>query len=446
MSRQTSRRCLCTFQVSLQASRGAYIGKRIAGTLLVALLSASLTYGAGSLTPPPPPKVLPIISGTYSTDLNGNRIADSLELAPGQVSIASDERVEVELIFKEPISQHQIDEFLRLGGQITYLYEAISYGWNGWISRGNIAALPAAMGPTLVQVEAVQQVRYCMDTATQTGRVRPIWKAGFAGVAGGVRGDPNTTIAFLGNGVDGTHADLQGRCVYWKDISADNEPAPVDYDGHDTLVAGIATGTGAAGGADDGELRFTYTYADASYPTYIHATDPISLPANLVTIKASAWWTGQSQSVLLDLAQWTRGTDFSNIREVGSWVEGKSPLTLTNTLTGSPNNLYTTILEDYATQKPVENVTIVISVNPYPGVGDGFNKFSGVAPGCKWAAAQSLRPRRQWEFQRHDGGPRRTREDQCPEEHQDHHISRRLLRFWASPAKALRCVTRSIPS
>ena len=25
---------------------------------------------------------------------------------------------------------------------------------------------------------------------------------------------------------------------------------------------------------------------------------------------------------------------------------------------------------------------------PYPGVGDGFNKFSGVAPGCKWAAVK----------------------------------------------------------
>ena len=191
----------------------------------------------------------------------------------------------MELIFNEPITQRQIDEFLRLGGQITYIYQAVSYGWNGYISRQSINLLPSAMGSTLVQVEAAQQIQYYMDTATQTGRVRPVWKAGFAGVAGGVRGDPTITIGFLGGGVDDTHRDLKGRCVYWKDLTDDNEPVPADYDGHDTLVAGIAIGTGAAGGADEGELRFTYTYADSFAPTYGHITDPITLPARQITMK-----------------------------------------------------------------------------------------------------------------------------------------------------------------
>jgi hypothetical protein len=196
MHLQGSRRscCLRTSKELIQAGRGPHIGTRTLGWLLVFLLSASVAYGAGAIgtpTPPPAPQVPPIISGDYPTDLDGNRISDALESATGtgtELSIASDELVEVELIFKEPVTQRQIDEFLQLGGQITYIYQVISYGWNGYISRQSINLLPSAMGPALVQVEAVQQVQYFMDTSTQVGRVRPVWKAGFAGLPDGVRG------------------------------------------------------------------------------------------------------------------------------------------------------------------------------------------------------------------------------------------------------------------
>ncbi len=387
MSRRS--RGLRTSGGPLEAGRSQHLGTKAPGWLLIFLLSASVAYAAGpvgSPRPPAPPIVPPIISGSYPTDLNGNHISDALESAGGELSIASAEMIEVELIFNEPVTQRHIDEFLRLGGQITYIYRAVSYGWNGYISRQSINLLPAAMGSTLVQVEAVQQVQYFMDTSTQTGRVRPVWKAGFAGLANGVRGDPNTTIGLLGGGVDTTHADLRGRCVYWKDFTDDNEPTPVDYNGHDTLVAGIAAGTGAAGGADERELRFTYTYADASAPYYWHMVDPITLPASTITMKSSAWWT-PGQTCVLDQLRWTRGTNgATSTREVGNYVRTKSPGVLTNTFTGSANDIFVTLLEDYDTKKPVENVTIVTSVNPYPAVGDGFNKFSGVAPGCKWAA------------------------------------------------------------
>jgi subtilisin family serine protease len=362
---------------------------------LLALLVGwtSLAGAAGPIgtpTPPPTPQVPPIISGSYPTDLDGNRISDDLEPSTGRdggLSIASTDMVEVELIFDEPITQQQIDDFLRLGGQITYIYQAVSFGWNGYISRQAIALLPSVMGPALVQVEAVQQVRYYMDTATQTGRVRPVWKAGFAGVANGLRGSPDTTIGFLGGGVDAAHADLKGRNAYWTDFTVDAEPTPVDYHGHDTLVAGIAVGTGDAGGAGEEELRFTYTYADASYPTWGHMTDPITLPSRMITMKSSAWWTGQTS--ILDQYRWTRGTDGAGTtREVGKYLRSQSPAVLTNTFLASTNDVFCTVLLDYDTRRPVENVTIVTSVTPYPGPGDGLNKFSGVAPGCKWAAVK----------------------------------------------------------
>ncbi|MEN6334370.1 MAG: S8 family serine peptidase [Phycisphaerales bacterium] len=358
--------------------------------ILPAWTSLAAAGPIGTPTPPPAPQVTPIISASYPTDLDGNRISDDLEnnaAREGDLSIASTDMVEVELIFSEPVTQQQIDDFLRLDGQITYMYQAVSFGWNGCLSRQAIDSLPSVMGPALVQVEAAQQIQYCMDTATQTGRVRPVWKAGFAGVANGLRGSPDTTIGFLGGGVDATHADLKGRNVYWTDFTVDAEPTPVDYDGHDTLVAGIAVGTGTAGGSGDEELRFTYTYADSSYPTWGHVTDPISLPARSITMKSSAWWTGQTS--ILDQYRWTRGTDGTDsTREVGSFLRSQSPAVLTNTFTGSPSDIFATVLLDYDTRRPVENVTIVTSVTPYPGPGDGLNKFSGVAPGCKWAAVK----------------------------------------------------------
>jgi subtilisin family serine protease len=373
----------------MPAGRGPCAGITATGATLLFLLLASFTYGAGPVgtpTPPPVPEVLPVISGSYPADLDGNRIDDALEAGTGaqsEISIAAQEMVGVELIFNEPITQRQIDAFLRLGGQITYVYQTLSYGWNGQLPAEKVKLLPSALGATLVQVEAVQQFRPYMDAATQTGRVRPIWKAGFAGSPTGFSGDPGTTIAYVGGGIDGTHKDLKGRNVYWHDFSDDSESAPVDFDGHDTLVAGVASGTGEAGGADAGELLFTYAdfYAD-----YGHMVEPIWLPAGTVTLKSEATWTGGTATLVQ--SAWTRGTSSSSLRVVGSYKKGMSPQTLTNSFNASSQEIVNIVLVDLDTQKDLDNVVIVNSVSPYPGVGDGFNKFRGVAPGCKWAAAK----------------------------------------------------------
>ncbi|MBN1509459.1 MAG: hypothetical protein JW955_21610 [Sedimentisphaerales bacterium] len=209
-----------------------------------ALLLPGLARGA-VLHPPEPPQVTPVISETYPSDQDGNRINDELERAvagSGGISIAAVEAqiVQVELVFNQPVTQQQIDDFLALGGEITYLFKAVSYGWNARIPRERIAALPAVMGPTLVLVEPIWQLRPYMDMATRTGRVRPVWQPGFAGGPTGFDGDPNTTIGFIDYGVDAAHADLAGRCVYWRDLTDDNEPTAVDYDGHGSMAAGIA--------------------------------------------------------------------------------------------------------------------------------------------------------------------------------------------------------------
>jgi subtilisin family serine protease len=390
MSLQLSRQgfSLRTPRETIQTCRGPHLGKRRDGVFLVLLLLASLAYGRaplGSPTPPPPPQIPPVISTDYASDWDGNRINDKLEAgaqARGGISIASvdEEMVPVELVFREPVTQPQIDEFLRLGGQITYLYRAISFGWTGRIPRASLASLPAALGPTLVQVEPIQRLGAYLDVATQTGRVRPVWQAGFAGSGTGFTGDANTTIGFIGSGIDATHTDLRGRGVYWRDFSDDNEPKPVDFEGHESAVAGVALGTGAAGGVNTGMLHLTYA---SLWPSYFHMPYPLSVPDGEITSVAE--WTGPAATLFH--YGWIMGTASDLPKTIGN-TNGKSPLILSNTLTNKTEDHIAVILAELDEMKNLGDVVITTSVAAYPGLGGGINKFRGVAPGCTWAAAK----------------------------------------------------------
>jgi len=353
--------------------------------------------GGQSLTPPPRPDVPPVISGAYPSDLDGNRIDDELEgrieLSTGPsslyqagkslgVELASERLVDVELVFDEPVTQEQIDAFLAIGGQIRYLYQAVSYGWNGRIALGRVETLPAVMGPTLVLVTpAARPVQLYMDLASQLGRVRPLWQPGFAGHVAGFRGDSNTTIGFIDTGIDSAHADLSGRCVFWDDVSGEPEPDPVDYYGHGSCVAGVAVGTGHSAGADRSELRYTYV---EDWPSWAHLVDPISLPAGSVTVTSWAWWSGAI--AWLDHVSWQRGNaEMQDLEWIGSGREGYSGISLTNTFYATAQKMYSPVLANY-NDSVLDAVVVTTSVTAYPGLADGFNKFSGVAPGCNYAA------------------------------------------------------------
>ncbi len=370
----------------------------IRAPLLLALVTCALSVpaGAGTLRPPAPPQVAPVISEVYPADLNGNRINDELESGaarPKDISIAAvegqageDRPIAVQLVFNAPVTQEQIDDFLAMGGEITYLFQAISYGWNGRIPSEQIAALPAVMGPSLVQVEPIRRLVAYMDLSSRTGRVRPIWQPGFAGTPTGFQGDPNTTIAFIDTGVDGTHKDLVDRCVYWRDFTDDNEQSPVDYAGHGTLCAGVALGTGRSGGAGNEALCYTYV---SPWTDSIHLADPISLPIGLSSVTSVALWDGGKLAALIHV-RWTRGTVLGNFDWTGTTggKTGYGNIWMNAVLTGTADTLFSTVLLASYETSTLENAVIMTTINSYPGVGDGFNKFSGVAPGCRWAAAK----------------------------------------------------------
>lgn len=366
--------------------------------LLLLGITASAWAAEAVWTAPQPPVLKPVIRRNYANDSDGNRIDDELEDRITVARAARDpsgvvgkaarreqvdqEQIGVELIFSEPVRQSQIDAFIALGGQIDYVYKAVSYGWHGRIKARDIPFLIEPMGSSLVQIAPEYEVGLYMDVASQIGRVRPIWRSGFAENAAGFHGDPNTTIAFIDSGLDDTHSDLVGRGVHWNDVSADADPHPIDYDGHGSAVAGVALGTGLAGGDAEGQLRLTYVSSQASWA---HVSQPIALPVDATAVTSHAYWKGSS--AWLDHVLWRKGTDMGDLRWIGGGQQGEFEASYVNVVDASEQDVFSAVLANWL-GGTLNAVAIVNSVLGYPGVGDGYNTFRGVAPGCRWAASK----------------------------------------------------------
>ena len=351
--------------------------------------------------PPAPPSIPPQISTTYSNDRNRNGIDDGLEsraeLATSRLksSLSATQTkeaqtllggtVEVELIFKSQITQRQIDDFLARGGEIEYIYKAVSYGWNGRIPLREIKNLPSLTGATLALVQEAKPVVLHLDTATRTGRVRPVWAVGFAGNPSGFDGSDTITIALIDTGIDAGHSDLAGRQVYWHDFSSDHSASPVDIIQHGSHVAGIALGTGTASGETTGTLYCTDEgdltgVSSGNFYAYL-----VDLPAVSLTYSSTAQWTGGGSTSLYHKYH-NKGSS-SGWSNVSSPATGTTPLFETNTFIPSTGRVYSPVLVQN-TGGSVQDFVITSSITNYPGVGDGFNRLRGVAPGCNWAAAK----------------------------------------------------------
>ena len=209
--------------------------------------------------PPAEPPVRPLIGEVYASDQDRDKVDDRLTgrvsqaeaLAKSATTLEQKARAQanlnagadIELIFKKQITQAQLDAFRALGGSITHIYKAVSYGWNGKMPLGQVLNVQRQMGPELVLISEAKPARLHLDLATRTGRVRPIWAGGLVGNPSGYQGSSNITIAIVDSGVDASHNDLTGRSVYWHDFTTDNSSTPVDVVEHGSHVAGIALGT-----------------------------------------------------------------------------------------------------------------------------------------------------------------------------------------------------------
>ncbi|MBN2313627.1 MAG: S8 family serine peptidase, partial [Sedimentisphaerales bacterium] len=350
--------------------------------------------------PPPPPEIPPIISETYANDLDGDRIDDDLQAFAENantfylmvVTKAEKDEAEtilsgmtdVELIFKEQITQEQIDAFLSLGGEIDYIYNSVSYGWQGHVPLDYIEVLPSLMGDTLVQINKPKPLELYLDKATQVGRVRPIWASGFAGNALGFDGDPSITIGIIDTGVDGSHLDLAGRMADWVDYAEESILLPVDYNGHGSHVAGIALGSGQAGGKNKSTLYYTYAESSSQLEHYPRT---IAVSTNS-RFSVEARWSGPTEGWLLLFRSPEGNPDGLELVQQNRY-DFLTPITLNCDAPPETGYVYCPVLLSRDEDDALQNAVIKTSVTNYPSVEDGsFSKFRGVAPECQWAVAK----------------------------------------------------------
>ncbi len=365
--------------------------ERVALTLAVI---ASLAAAAAAIEPPPEPSIKPIIPTVLPEDVDVDGIEDQLLIRahdaearlaqattePAEVAAQAelDARVPVELVFSRQITQPEIDAFLAAGGEITHVYRAVSYGWNGTLRLGDVEGVAADLGGSLVILQEAKPMQLHLDEATQTGRVRPIWAAGFAGVGSGIDGDSNITIAIIDSGVDTSHTDLTGREVGWADQSSDAAGSAIDHVQHGTHVAAIATGTGAALGSATATLSWTDSGDLTSVPNSTFIPSPVHI-VGMTTLTSTATFNGGGSTELFG----------GSSPDTGVWGPLSAPAFGTsvlgpeiNAFTGVAGTRYSGLL--FSTGGTVTNFAVANTLTSYPAVGDGFNTLSGVCPGCQW--------------------------------------------------------------
>jgi len=273
---------------------------RVRHAILATLVAMSL-WAAGvcqgqTLSAPPRPAIPPSI--TYPVDLDSDldHVDDAITARVTEIRAEAaaepdaqrraailqrlQEPVEVEMLFAEPITDADLAAFVNAGGTVDHVFSYVSYGWGGKLPLITATQIAPLMGQSFLAVLMSRPVHHMIDEATRTGRVRPVWAPGFAGSTSGFTGSPTTSIAIIDMGLDGTHTDLAGRMRWWKDW-VNSTPTPVDYDGHGTLAAAVALGTGAAAGVNPPTLSITASGDASSLGTGIFLSGAPASPCNV---------------------------------------------------------------------------------------------------------------------------------------------------------------------
>ncbi len=370
-------------------------GSKINQAAVVMILACIASVAIAEIQPPPEPRITPIIPTVLPEDANGDQIEDQLlsraraaaarlaQATTPEAQIAAqaelDATVDVEFVFSRQITQAEINAFLAIGGEITHLYRSVSYGWNGNLSLGDVETIATQLRPNLVIIQEAKPIQLHLDEATQTGRARPIWAAGFAGVPAGVDGNSNITIAILDTGVDTSHTDLAGREVGWADHSTDASGTAVDHVQHGTHVAAIATGTGAALGSAAATLAWTDSGDLSALPAGTFFANPVHIVGG-TTMTSNATFNGGSSTTLLGASTADTTTTWAAL---AAGITGTSPLgPWSSAFTGTAGVRYIgALLSDGGT---VSTYAVANTLTNFPAVGDGFNTLSGVCPGCQW--------------------------------------------------------------
>lgn len=321
--------------------------------------------------------VYPIIYHRDRIDNDCDGVQDYLESTISQMTANQDTVVRVVVTLYNPVSSQDLEWFAMVGGEVTYIYRYVSYGFAGTIPATNIPAFVRLEKENLCIVEYDASLRCHLDISVPLIRVRPtVWDTY------GYMGSPNHSIAVLDTGIDDSHSDIGSyqdlnfsqKMVGWYDATPDGTTSPHDYGEHGTHVAGIAAGIGTMNLQGSGQINTTFTYVlppENPIPWRVNGyVDYIDVMVPGV-VKLNCSWGG-SNDVLLVLSNPAGEVD----RASGT----SQPLTITYNTSGTlyPTGRYQVFVGNV--DGPQGTPFSCVATYPYQGPNDGHDLFTGVAP------------------------------------------------------------------
>lgn len=320
--------------------------------------------------------VMPIIQHPDRSDKNFDGIQDHLETEILRLVTDRDAVLPVVVTLFSPVGSQDLDWFETLGGQVTHVYQYITYGFAGFIPAVSISTFADLEKENLCVIEYDMPLRCHLDVSVPLIRARPfVWDTY------GYTGSSNLSVAIIDTGIDDSHQDVgpfgdldfSRKIIGWYDATSDNATNPEDYAEHGTHCAGIAAGTGEANSLQSsGFLTDTWTYKLSGLMPgqgWIHHGFDVMNP-ELITL--TCMWTS-GNTVFLQLRDATGNFVYNQTSG------GGKPLVLTYYapasgryrpvvgVMGGLGSGYFSLRETY----------------PYQGRDDGYNLCSGVAPTSK---------------------------------------------------------------
>jgi len=166
-------------------------------------------------------------------DANNNKIADSLEKEIQEKPLQ---------VMRVLIQYRDVESSSSFVNELNSLFPTVNIKYEYTLVSAVAADLPAETIPLIAKLSSVlriepdTQVQMTLDTAVPVINADRVWADyGYYG--------ENQTIAILDTGIWPEHPDFQGKIVGWIDFINSN-PEPYDDNGHGTMVASIAAGSG----------------------------------------------------------------------------------------------------------------------------------------------------------------------------------------------------------
>jgi len=166
-------------------------------------------------------------------DANNNKIIDSLEKEIQEKPLQ---------VMRVLIQYRDVESSSSFVNELNSLFPTVNIKYEYTLVSAVAVDLPLGIVPQIAKLSSVLriepdvQVQITLDTAVPVINADKVWSDyGYHG--------ENQTIAILDTGIWPEHPDFEGKIVGWADF-VNMEPDPYDDNGHGTMVASIAAGSG----------------------------------------------------------------------------------------------------------------------------------------------------------------------------------------------------------